>query len=270
MKLLHKSLLASLLGYLGACGLHASSSKPSQSIADSFLKPDLLPGQTISDITYRVISMHAPGMEEKVFQAPSTGTLTILPNSTAQTIRWSFVGRADGNGSFKGMAGEYRDQLAQTCIDNKCTANTDASAPFYKANMWGAPVGDLITGRTWTVTLPSAWELGPPGMQRITVLSVDKVNGIVMLKREGDGTGAYAGARDVTTIKKDGKSYTVAVKRGLAHWSGQAIFQHGIVLSDELLCVTPVQLSSPEVGVIQAQERQYMSVLQHPEPTIAE
>jgi len=51
---------------------------------------------------------------------------------------------------------------------------------------------------------------------------------------------------------------------------GQSVIKRGIIVSDELLCVTSVELSSPEVGVIQAQERQYMSVLQQPEPISAE
>jgi hypothetical protein len=96
------------------------------------------------------------------------------------------------------------------------------------------------------------------------VLSVDKVNGVVILKREGHGTGSYEGARDTALIKRDGKQYHVTVKRGDTHWVGQAVFKHGVVVSDELLCDTSVDLSSPEIGTIKASERQYMSLLQHP------
>ena len=67
-------------------------------------------------------------------------------------------------------------------------------------------------------------------------------------------------------LKRDGKQYQVAVKFGDAHWGGQAVFQHGVAISDELLCNMSVELSSPEVGTLKAQERQYMSLLQHPGP----
>lgn len=67
-------------------------------------------------------------------------------------------------------------------------------------------------------------------------------------------------------IKKDSKQYRMAAKDGTAHWVGQAVFQRGVVVSDELLCNKPVELSSPDIGTIEAQERQYMPVLQHPGP----
>jgi hypothetical protein len=74
---------------------------------------------------------------------------------------------------------------------------------------------------------------------------------MVVLKRERQGVGSYEGKHDVALIKRDGKEYRVAVKHGNAHWVGQATFQHGVVVSDELLCNTDVELSSPEVGTIQ-------------------
>ena len=45
-----------------------------------------------------------------------------------------------------------------------------------------------------------------------------------------------------------------------------AVIQRGVIVSDELLTTTPVELSSPDFGSLQAQHRQYMSVLEHPEP----
>ncbi|MGC2661299.1 MAG: hypothetical protein WA324_25375 [Bryobacteraceae bacterium] len=112
------------------------------------------------------------------------------------------------------------------------------------------------------------WELGPPGIQTVTVVSVDKTNGVTVLKREGSGAGPYAGAQDSMTVKKGGKPYKAAIKYGTTHWSGQAVIRQGVIVSDELLCYTPVELSSPELGTIQATERQYLSVLEHPAPIV--
>lgn len=66
------------------------------------------------------------------------------------------------------------------------------------------------------------------------------------------------------SLSATANKYRVDVKHGKAHWLGQAVFQHAVVVSDELLCNTEGELSSPEVGTIQAQERQYMSLLQYP------
>lgn len=231
-----------------------------------YLTPHPHAGQTLSDITYRVISIYAPGMDDSVSQMPSTGTLTILPSPSEDIIRFSFDGRIDGVTEMKAIRGEYRAHVTLSCLSGTCATNTDASAPFYNPTIWGSPKGDLIAGQTWAVKLISPWELGPPGTQTITVVSVDRANGTIVLKRQGDGDGAYVGAPDTVGIKKDGKSYKVAVKRDKTHWVGQAVIQQGVIVSDELLSITSVELSSPELGVIHARERQYMSVLEHPEP----
>lgn len=108
------------------------------------------------------------------------------------------------------------------------------------------------------VTLLAPWELRPPGRQTVTVLSVDRANGMIMLKRVGDGEGPYEGDRPQMEIQRDGKTYRVKMTGGRSHWEGRTVFQRGVVISDELLSERPVLLSSPEVGSINAQERVYM------------
>jgi len=241
------------------------SAAPKKSAASIFFEPRPLPGQTLSFITYRVISIYGPGIEDSVVSIPATGTYTFEP-STSADIHWTADVRMDGKRVLKGLDGEYRDQGTSVCYSGKCSFNSNASGPFYNPTFWGSPIGKLKAGQTWNVTLAKPWELGPAGSQTVTVLSIDKANGIVVLKREGEGMGAYEGSRDTATVKKDGKAYTVKTTFGKAHWIGQAVIQHGVIVSDELLCVTPVELSSPDFGTSQAQERQYMSVLEHPAP----
>jgi hypothetical protein len=233
---------------------------------DFYLKPHPSAGQTQSDVTYRVIAIHGDGMEDSVVQIPATGTYTFLPSGSSDTIKWTISVRMDGRMAMKDAAGEYRDNGTTMCFQGKCNFMTDASGPFFNPTLWGQPQGELSPGRSWTVELKQPWELGPPGKQTVTVLSMDAKNGIVILKRDGEAVGPYEGGQPSLTIKKEGKPYKVDVKYGLAHWSGQAVFRHGVVVSDELLCVTPLELSSPELGVIHAVERQYMSVLEHPDP----
>ena len=229
-----------------------------------YLKADPKAGDIVSDITYRVIATHGPGIEDNVWQVPATGTYTILSSDSPGVIKWNVSVRMDGKLAIKDADGDYRDDGKTMCFKGKCSFTTDASGPFFNPTFWGNPQGDLKPGMSWTVELTQPWELGPPGKQTVTVLSVDKLNGMVVLKREGQGVGSYEGKHDVALIMRDGKQYRVDVKHGNAHWIGQAVFKHGVVVSDELLCNTDVELSSPEVGTIQAQERQYMSLLQHP------
>jgi hypothetical protein len=246
--------------------LLASAARKSDSGADRYVKPHVQAGQTLSDVTYRVIAIHGDGMDDSVIQFPATGTYTFLPDTSPDGIRWSITARMDGRMAIDHAEGEYRDNDTTLCFQGKCNVMTDAGAPFYNPNFWGDPPRRLTPGDSWSVSLSQPWELGPAGRQTVTVLAVDAKNGIVILKRKGEAAGSYAGAPLKMTIKKDGKPYQVDVKYGLAQWSGQAVFQHGVVVSDELLCETALDLSSPELGVIHAVERQYMSVLEHPDP----
>jgi hypothetical protein len=233
---------------------------------DNYLKPHVKAGEVLSDIAYRVISLQAPGYDEGVYQSPATATYTFAEASPRDTISWRVSARYDGKMNIKDEAGEYRDAGKTECFKGQCSLTTDASSPFFNPTFWGEPKGPLKPGMLWMVNLQQPWELGPPGQQTVTVISVDPANGIVILKREGSGVGSFEGKNDVAMLKRDGKQYRVAVKYGDAHWVGQAVFQHGVAISDELLCNMSVELSSPEVGTIKAQERQYMSLLQHPGP----
>ena len=81
---------------------------------------------------------------------------------------------------------------------------------------------------------------------------------MIMLKRVGEGEGAYLGDRAPVEIKKDGKSYRVSVTGGRSHWEARTVFMSGVVISDELLAERPIILSSPDVGSIKAHQRVYM------------
>jgi hypothetical protein len=233
---------------------------------DNYLKPHVKAGDVLSDITYRVISLQTPGYDDSVYQIPATGTFTFAEDPVPDAISWRISARYDGKTSIKDEAGEFRDAGKTECFKGQCNLTTDASGPFFNPTFWGEPKGPLKPGMHWTVNLQRPWELGPPGQHTVIVISVDPANGIVILKREGSGVGSFEGKNDVAMLKRDGKQYRVAVKYGNAHWVGQAVFQHGVAISDELLCNMSVELSSPEVGTIKAQERQYMSLLQHPGP----
>jgi hypothetical protein len=252
-----------LVGAIYASGPAQSSQRKDR---DNYLKPHVKAGEVLSDITYRVISLQTPGYDDSVYQIPATGTFTFAEDSVPNAISWRISARYDAKMSIKDEAGEFRDAGKTECFKGQCSLTTDASGPFFNPTFWGDPKGPLKPGMSWTVNLQQPWELGPPGQQTITVISLDPADGIVILKREGSGVGSFEGKNDVAMLKRDGKQYRVTVKYGDAHWVGQAVFQHGVAISDELLCNMSVELSSPEVGTLKAQERQYMSLLQHPGP----
>jgi hypothetical protein len=162
--------------------------------------------------------------------------------------------------------GEYRDHGRTMCFNGKCSVSTDASGPFFNPTFWGDPKVALRPGMSWKVRLTQPWELGPAGEQTVTVLVVDPANDTVVLQREGDGDGGYRGAPGEVVLKRGVTEIHAAVKRSHAHWLGKAVFRHGFVVSDELLCDTAIELSSPELGTIAGRERQYMSVVEHPGP----
>jgi hypothetical protein len=238
---------------------------------DNYLKPHVKAGEVLSDIAYRVISVQTPGYDEGVYQIPSTATYTFTEDSAPATTPWRVSvrvsGRYDGKMNFKDWAGEYRDAGRTQCFKGECSLDMDASSPFFNPTFWGEPKGPLKPGMHWMVNLQQPWELGPPGQQTVTVISVDPANGIVILKRDGSGVGPYAGNAEAAILKRDGKQlYQATIKYGDAHWVGQAVFQRGVVISDEVLCNMSVEVSSPEIGTLKAQARQYMSLLQHPGP----
>jgi hypothetical protein len=251
---------------LGATCASGPAQKSQHDDRDNYLKPHVRAGEVLSDITYRVISLQTPGYDDSVYQIPATGTFTFAEDSSPDAISWRISARYDGKMGIKDEAGEFRDGGKTECFKGQCSLTTDASGPFFNPTFWGDPKGPLKPGMTWTVNLQRPWELGPLGQQTISVISVDPADGIVILKREGSGVGSFEGKNDVAMLKRDGKQYRVTVKYGDAHWVGQAVFQHGVAISDELLCNMSVELSSPEVGTLKAQERQYMSLLQHPGP----
>jgi hypothetical protein len=224
---------------------------------DDFFRPSLQPGQVLTDFFSRTFSIEGEGIERSVRRDSGTGSYTVIANARNGDLKFSLVYDMEGIASGK-AEGEFRDQGRTQCLLQNCGVSENASALVYDARFWGSPKATIRAGTSWEVTLPASWELGPPGRQTVTVLSVDRANKMIMLKRVGEGEGAYLGDRAPVEIKKDGKSYRVSVTGGRSHWEGRTVFMSGVVISDELLVDRPIILSSPDVGSIKAHERVYM------------
>jgi hypothetical protein len=147
---------------------------------------------------------------------------------------------------------------SKACYGSQCQLATDGSGLLFSTFLWGRPPDDLKVGDTWTVSIPQPWELGPSGKQKVTVLSLDKVSHLIMLEREGSGTGSFDGDKTELDLAKGGKTLHVAVTAGDAHWHGYTLFRDGIVISDELMVVRSLTLTASGQAPIAATQRQYI------------
>ena len=174
-------------------------------------------------------------------------------------------GRYDGKPSTDGTA-QMRDHGKLYCPANtdKCEPDRETSGVLLNTFIWGSPVGKLKVGETWNLSLDAPWELGPPGRQTITVLSLDAKNHEVTLKREGSGTGWFDDDRHQMKVKCDGKEYEVDITPGETHWTGISVFREGITISDEIIETRKLTISSKEFGTATINERQFTILDQCP------
>jgi hypothetical protein len=98
------SLIASVAMSYGASSAVAGTPKASD--AAYYLKPAPHTGEIVSDITYRVIATHGPGMDDNVWQIPATGTYTILNSDSPGVIKWTVSVRMDGKMTIQDAEGD--------------------------------------------------------------------------------------------------------------------------------------------------------------------
>jgi len=233
--------------------------------ADLYLIPKLRTGEMLSNIFSRTISYKPEGADEAVWRASGTAIYTVVDNSAANlSLDGQF--RYDGRPQSTGKT-VIKDGGKTLCYKEKCGLNTDASGLLYNPFLWGNPNGALKSGATWDVSISESWELGPPGKETVTVISVDPVNHSVTLKREGSGEGFFADEAKQIHVNKEGKSYLVDVVPGKSHWIGYTIFREGVVMSDELLVERSVTLVSKELGNLPAAQREYILLNAMPSPS---
>jgi hypothetical protein len=223
-------------------------------------------GDTLYYIGFRTIVLSAPGLDHSnVSPSGSDANFKILPGSTADDLKMTTSARIEGEFQVENAPYELRDHGDTECFQGKCYPEHSATAMVAKATVWGVPAGPLHAGMSWTTYISYPWEFGPPGKQTIRVVSVDPGDGTVVLTRDGAGDGPRDRAGSTTTVTRDKKSFTVSVRRGHTHWSGQATIRHGLIVSDECLSDAVVELSSPEFGTVTGRERMFMAIMQHPE-----
>ncbi|MDO1529667.1 hypothetical protein QMK61_12575 [Fulvimonas sp. R45] len=240
---------------LGAASLPGAGAAAAPATAPA-LTPAFRVGATLGNVFSRTIAVHAPGFDDAVRRISGTAVYRVIDASPARPrlrIDYDYDGRPAGSGTV-----ELPDGGATNCFNGQCAPNTDASGLAYNPRLWGRPPATLRVGQRWTVDIAGPWELGPAGRQTVTVVALDPASRTVTLQREGTGDGAWLGDAPTLTLSRGGHAYAMARQAGRTHWRGYTIFRDGIVLSDELVSTRPVALTSPQLGRIEATERQYI------------
>lgn len=222
----------------------------------SALTPVFHPGERYANVFSRTIAVRAAGFEENVRRVSGSAQYRVLAGTTAGPqlhIDYRYDGRAPGSGRV-----ELRDGGATACFDGNCSPNTDASGLTWNPRLWGIAPPSLRIGQRWTTDIAQAWELGTPGRQTVTVMTLDASDARVTLKREGSGEGAFLGDAPTITLRRDGVGRMFRVSPGRAHWIGLTTFRAGVIVSDELMVERPLTLVSDALGPVAAQEREYI------------
>ncbi len=183
----------------------------------------------------------------------------IVRDTAADHLAFDSWYRYDGRPEGRALM-VIRDGGRSSCDSaGKCTSLTDGSGLLYNARLWGDAPGVLRDRMTWTHQIATAWELGPPGTERVSVLHVDTAANTVTLEREGTGEGPFEGdLTQITLLSADSVQHPVSVAPGPSHWVGYTTFRNGVVMSDELLVQRPVVVTSAGGDRVPGIERQYI------------
>jgi len=243
-------LIAVLLG-------RASDAASKKSIdASRCLDTKLQVSEEIGNVFSRTIAFQVSGFDPLVRRVSGSGIYKVVKVSEGEIVTTSTF-LYDGTPASTGET-TIKDGGRTICWRGECSMATDASGVSINPLLWGTPSGKLYVGQTWNVTISVPWELGPPGKQRVRVVSVDPLNDAITLERTGEGEGNSVNEIKKLSLVKDKKTYPVEVSSGKAKWSGYTTFRHGVILSDSLLMERSVIVSSKELGQSSGTERQYI------------
>ena len=213
--------------------------------------------QEFGNIFSRTVAFHVEGFDDLVKRVSGTAAYKVLEISPQQVT-------LDARGLFDGLQPAshkkyfIKDGGRTTVSDGRDRQLTDASGVSINPMLWGAPKGTLRVGDTWEVQLPIPWELGPTGKQTVKVVAIDPLNDGITLQREGAGGGEFADDIKTLPLIKDKQTYRVDVTPGEAKWNGYTTFQRGIIMSDVLIVVRQITVTSKELGQSTGTERQYI------------
>lgn len=230
--------------------------------AAKYLHPSIVPGQTISQVFSRTISLKGDGIDPLVRRVSGTAAYRVTAVTAHEytfEAKFLYDGRPDAVGT-----SQIRRDGQETCWEGQCSNATDASGLLFNPLIWGVPPATLAVGTRWHTRIAIPWELGPAGLEDVTVVKLDGTTDTITLMRQGSGDGPFDNDKTQLKVMSKGNEYTVDAKPGHASWTGFTTISKGIITSDELLVERSLTLSSKELGTISASERQYILLNQMP------
>lgn len=244
--------LAALLvaGAIGTPSFAASSG--------AYFTPAAKPGQRIGTMFSKAIAITGADFDPLVRRISGTGSYEIeavKPDEVTVFERYLYDGRPAGSDRLV-----IRNHGITDCdARGKCATNDSTSATLFDALLWGPIPADIAVGRSWNVPVKTSWEIGPPGVERVSVVRLDPGLGLVTLVRRGHGAGRSSddAVLDVFSVVSHGHTIRVKLKPGPAAWQGRATFVHGITVTDEIMLTRSVELTSDSGQVFAGNERIY-------------
>ncbi len=215
-------------------------------------------GEHLSNVFSFMYSFRGPGFREQVRRVAGSATYVV---TDVHNGRANFTGpyRYDGLASGTNAGYSLDVRTLMPIVKGHVTPDTQASGLALNRFLWGNPPDRLRAGQTWTVTIPTDWEMGPAGVQTVTVVQADPDHATVMLMREGRATAQKSSKSRGTSILINGKQVAVSVtSAGPTHWRGYTTFRSGIIISDDVLSERDVILATRDGRTFRAKERMIM------------
>ena len=224
--------------------------------AEDSLRTHARMGEEFGNIFSRTISIRVPGFDPYVKRISGSGFYKVTSVERDKLMlngHFWYDGRPPTD-----TVNIIKDDGRTVCWDESCAPATDASGLSFNPLIWGLPSGALYVGQSWQVNISVPWELGPPGRQTVTVVSIDPAFRQITLKREGQGDGSFADDMTTVSLSKNKHDVTATISGGHARWSGLTTFREGIIVSDALLVDRPVTVTVEGLQPVTGSERQYI------------
>jgi hypothetical protein len=233
------SIAASAVAFLSIqcqSGLAQSTPTPAQ-----YFQVRLKPGDAVENIFERTLYLDAP---RRISGYATYVIKHVAGNRYDLTSSWAYYGRAGKENDSQAV--ELAPDGLYYISGSVRVLATDSSGAFFNTWLWGTPPDQIAPGTTWTRQIPTAWELGPAGMQTARVVSVDPTNDRIVLERTGSGVGAPL---DEKLHAIDG----VMPSWGKTTWKGTTIVRDGLIESDQIVVhhelIVPKTAAKPQHSV---------------------
>jgi hypothetical protein len=253
--------------YVALSALIFGSTYAKSPIRESYLVPQIQPGQTYSNVFSISRSVKADGFDELVRRNGGSADYSAMGSSAGS---WSFraTSRYDGQPLHQEV-GYFRDGGRSYCVGHDCNRYSDASGLLYNPALWGTPLKRMSKGMSWTVDIAEPWELGGANSrQTVTVILADPISATVILMREGTSNGPFDNESTHIQLGQGGQSIALELVPGAAHWTGYATFRQGVVISDELVVTRTDVLRGSDGREYPATERRIMLLNASPSPKV--